>query len=80
MYVPLERVTLIIASYFAFSVMYLFQVFLLSFIKYAQPTQPPVSVEISFFYKQATSTISVCIMYQVNLLKVIQFYIYLIPV
>jgi hypothetical protein len=49
MYVPLERVTLIIASYFAFSVMYLFQVFL-SFIKYAQPTQPTVSVEISLFY------------------------------
>ena len=49
MYLSLERVTLIISSYFAFNVMYLFQVCLLSFIKYAQPTQPRVSVEISIF-------------------------------
>ena len=69
MNIPLARVVLIISLYFAFNVIYLFQVFL-SFIKHVQPTQPRVSMEISIF--QTISKHNACIS---NLLHQITFII-----
>ena len=45
---PFVRFALIVASKFPFRVTYLFRIFLISFIKWAQPTQPSVWVKTSF--------------------------------
>ena len=45
---PFVHFTLIVASKFPFRITYFFRIFLISFIKWAQPTEPSVWVKTSF--------------------------------